>query len=226
MKTPGSIHFLIALGLMGILCGKTLDAQTRTGPFLGADLAIAGNPDDLFGSAAIGADIGFRTPLGLVFLGEYLFAGTDFYYFDSADGEWSKPVSWSEVPSGNTSRGDWLFYRRRHVLGGSVGLGYHVQDLGFYSTIGFLLNILDLSPAAENYPAFEEAATRSSIGYSTVEASTVFRVGLVYPAQSIVAGRLSYLFLFQRDDIPGESGYITRNGLLMLSVVFQPGGLR
>lgn len=201
-------------------------AQTKTGPFLGASVAIASNPDDLMGSAAIGGQLGFRSPLGIFLLGEYLFAGTDFYYFDSGRGEWSKPVSWSEVPAGNASRSDWQFYRRRHVLGGSVGLGYHVRDLGFYSAIGLLFNIIDLSSAAESYPAFEAAATESSIDSGTVEASTVFRIGLVYPARSFIAGSISYLLVFQRGDLPGEEGYVQRNGLIMLGVVLQPGGLR
>lgn len=216
---------LLVCGLLWVPV-VAIPAQTTTGPFLGATLAIPSNPDDLMGSAAVGGHLGFRSPLGLFLLGEYLYAGTDFYYFDSGRGAWSKPVSWSEVPAGDASRSDWQFYRRRHILGGSLGLGYHLRDLGFYSAIGVLLNILDPSPAAESYPAFKEAASESSIDGGTVELSSVFRLGLVYPARSLVAGSISYLLVFRRDDLPGEDGYVRRNGLLMLGVVLQPGGLR
>ena len=200
---------------------QLVDAQTRSGLFFGGNVAVASNPDDLIGTAAVGGHIGVRFPLGLVLLGEYLYAGKDFFFFDSGAGEWSKPVAWRDVPSGDSSRGDWLFYRRRHVVGGSAGVGFSVGDLGIYSTIGILLNIVDLSDAADSYPAFREAATESSIDNGNVLRSTAFRVGLVYPAQSLIAGQLSYVLIFGRDDLPDEDEYIRRNGLLMLGVVIQ-----
>jgi len=54
--------------------------------------------DDLVTESAVGGALGYRFDGGLLLLGEYLYAGTDFYYYDGGDG-WRQAESWSDVPA-------------------------------------------------------------------------------------------------------------------------------
>lgn len=209
-----------------LLCAAPgLEAQTRTGPFVGATFALVDRPDELAGDAAFGGHIGIRSPLGLVVMGEYLYAGKDFYYFDSANARWSGPVRWSQVPSGESSRSDWQFYRRRHVVGGSVGLSYPLGRLGLYSTAGIMINIVEPSDVADSYPAFKDAVTSSSLGEGPVFASYAFRFGAVYPARALIAGQVSYAVSFRNGDLGDNDRYIRSNDLFLVGFVIQPGRL-
>ena len=219
----------VAFGIMIVavlLCtAPELDAQTRTGPFVGGTFALVDRPDELAGDVALGGYIGIRNSFGLVLMGEYLYAGKDFYYFDSASSSWSGPVRWSQVPSGESSRSEWQFYRRRHVVGGSVGLSYPFGRLGLYSTAGIMLNIVDPSDVADSYPAFKDAVNAPSLGDGPVFASYAFRFGAVYPARALIAGQFAYVASFRNGDLGDNDRYIRSNDLFLIGFVIQPGQL-
>lgn len=199
--------------------------QTRNGVFLAGTLAFALQPeDDLVDNTAIGAQIGYRFPGGLLILGEYLYTGTDYYYYDQDKRRWTMATGWSDVPSGPSSRSDWLFYRDRHAVGLAAGLSGRFAGVGLFTAAGFMLSIIDLSDAEDTYPDFAAAAEQSSIGDDRVLFSTTLRGGLVFPAESALAGQLAYVVQLDRDDDFGETRYFRRNSLIYLGVTIQHGG--
>ncbi len=209
---------------------EDVHAQTADGLYINGSVALAMQPDDLIGGAAVGGQVGFRFPGSLLLVGEYLYAGTDYYYYDSSQGEWTMAAGWSDVPSGSSSRDDWLFYRSRHIVGAAIGASGRVGQpgspyrIGLFGTAGFMLSIVDISDAEDYYPEFAEAAQSSSIGDSQVLFTTTLRGGLVYPAESTFAGQLAYLVQLERSDDFGEEHYFRRNSLLYLGVTVHLGG--
>jgi hypothetical protein len=203
---------------------STVRAQTADGFFIAAEAGIGLQTDDLLTESAIGGALGYRFDGGLLLLGEYLYAGTDFYHYVSGDG-WQQAESWSDVPSGSSGRSDWIFYRRRHVIGFSAGLSGRVARLGLFATGGILLNAITLSDAAKFYPEFAAEAERSSIGSGRVLTTTALRGGLTYPADGAVAATGSWLVSFERPDGDNPVVYVRRSSVILLGVVFQAGGL-
>lgn len=212
-------------------------AQTADGLFTAGTVAFSLQPDDLIRSAAIGGQLGYRMPRGVLLMGEYLYAGKDFYYYDSSNRRWTMATGWPEVPSGSSSRSDWIFYRTRHIVGFALGgsgaplAAYShaagpLSRLGLYGAVGFMLSIISVSEAEDTYPEFGKEAESSSIGDSRVLFTTTFRGGLVYPARSPVAGKLAYLVQLERNDDFGQEQYIRRNSLIFLGITLQPGGFR
>jgi hypothetical protein len=212
-------------------------AQTADGLFTAGTVAFSLQPDDLIRSAAIGGQLGYRMPRGVLLLGEYLYADKDFYYYDSSAKRWTMATGWPEVPSGSSSRSDWIFYRTRHIVGFALGgsgtpLATHtvaagpLSRLGLYGAVGIMLSIISVSEAEETYPEFGKEAGASSIGESRVLFTTTFRGGIVYPAQSPIAGKLAYLVQLERNDDFGQEQYIRRNSLIFLGMTLQPGGFR
>ncbi len=212
---------LVLLGALAIMAVPYVSAQTATGPYVAGELGIGLQTDDLVDGAALGGSLGYRFPGGLLIVGTYLFAGTDYYYFEAGPG-WQQAPSWGEVPSGGSS-GDWLFYRQRHVIGIAAGLSGSVGPVGIFGTGGLLLNALSLSDAEEYYPEFSEAAEQSSIASGRVLATTAVRAGVSYPAQGAFAGTLSYLVNFDRIDDTTTTSYFRRNSLIILGFSFQAG---
>ncbi len=203
-------------------------SQAQTGGYLSAVVATALQPDDIIGSLGAGFQGGYRFPWGLLLVGDVLYTGTDYYYFDFDDGrEWRQAGSWREVPSGSVRRGDWPFYRTRFLLGGAAGLSGSIARVGLFSTVGFMLSILDFPDISEDYPEFADAAIVSSIGNDDVQVSTSVRAGVVYPVGGSISGQLSYMVLLttEEDDF-GEREWLQRNGLIYLGVTVNFGGRR
>lgn len=198
-------------------------AQTVDGPFLAGEIGIGLETDDLVGGSAIGGSLGYRFPRGLLIIGNYLYTGTDYYYFESDTG-WQQAASWSDVPSGTISQGDWIFYRRRHVIGLGAGLSGRLGPVGAFGTAGLMLNIVAVSDAEEYYPEFRDVAENSSIVGGRTLATTALRAGLVYPAEGSVAGTLSWLVNFDSIEDAGSTSYFRRNSLILIGVSFQAGG--
>jgi hypothetical protein len=226
--TPGphrsGHHLLIVLALLVGTAGSVA-GQTADGFFIAAEAGIGLQTDDLFTESAVGGSLGYRFDGGLLLLGEYLYAGTDFYYFAGTDG-WRQAESWSDVPGGSSGRSDWLFYRRRHVIGITAGLSGRVARLGVFATAGILFNAITLSDAADFYPEFAAEAERSSIGTGRVLTTTALRGGLTYPAEGAVAATASWLVSFERPEGDNPAVYIRRSSIILLGVVFQAGGLQ
>jgi len=202
---------------------QPLPAQTLTGAYATGVAAITSQPDDLTNSGAIGGQLGLRAPSGFIVFGEYLYTGKDYYFYDGSD--WNVAASWYDVPSGSSSRGDWLFYRTRHVVGISGGFSGAIRRVGLFGAGGFMLNIVSLSDAAETYPEFEAVATQSSIGDSNVLFSTTVRGGVVYPADGHVAGSLSVMMQLEPTEQLGETRYLRRNTYIMFGLSVQTGPL-
>jgi hypothetical protein len=196
-------------------------AQTKTGAFASALVAMTAQPDDLVGSGAIGGQIGLRAPTGFLVLGEYLYTGKDYYFYDGSG--WKMAASWPDVPSGSTGRNDWLFYRSRHAAGLAAGYSGAVRRFGFFGAGGVMLNYVTLSDAADTYPEFETAATQSSIGGSNVLFSMTARGGIVYPAESAVAGSFTVMFQLEPTQQLGETRYLRRNTYFILGLTIQTG---
>lgn len=197
--------------------------QTATGPYVAFTGAIPLQPDDLIGNAAFGGQIGFRGPGGFLLLGEYLYAGKDFYFYDGSS--WKMAASWLDLPSGSSSRGDWLFYRERHVVGLAAGFAGAFGQVGVFGAGGIMFNVVTLPEATDYYPEFEEAATRSSIGNSSVLFTTSLRAGVVYPARSPVAGHVAVLAQLEPSEQLGETRYYRRNTMFLVGMAFQIGPL-
>ncbi|MFP4179748.1 MAG: hypothetical protein ACLFSA_06795 [Spirochaetaceae bacterium] len=214
-----------ALSVMSLSAVQPAAAQSAEGVFVGGVTTAALQPDDLIGSSGVGVQAGFRSPSGILFLGEYIYTGKDYYYPD-AEG-WKKAASWSEVPSGSdVSRDEWIFYRTRHVLGGAAGFSAAVDQIGLFGAAGLTFNIIALAEAKDYYPEFGDAAKESSIGDGTVLMTTNLRAGLVFPAEGPIAGQLSYMMMFEPvGETAGEQTYIRRNSLIYLGVSLQLGGM-
>lgn len=214
-----------ALSLMALLAVQPAAAQSAEGVFISGVGTTAMQPDDLIGSSGVGVQAGFRSPSGLLFLGEYYYTGKDYYYPD--DGGWKKAASWTEVPlSSEVSRDEYIFYRTRHVLGGAVGFSAAVDQIGLFGAAGLTFNILALSEARDYYPEFVDAAKESSIGDGMVLMTTNLRAGLVFPAEGPIAGQLAYMLMFENaGETAGNQTYIRRNSLIYLGVSLQVGGM-
>jgi len=214
---------LVLLGALGVMAVPRVTAQTASGAFISGELGIGLETDDLVDGIALGGSVGYRFPRGLLLMGTYLFAGTDYYYFEEGTG-WQKSPSWADVPNGGSSSNDWLFYRQRHVVGLAAGLSGSVGPVGVFGTGGVLLNVLSLSDAEDYYPDFSTAAEQSSIAGGRVLATTAIRAGISYPAEGTVAGTLSYMVNFDRIDDTTTTSYFQRNSLIIVGVSFQAGG--
>ncbi|MFA7566396.1 MAG: hypothetical protein WCY01_05165 [Alkalispirochaeta sp.] len=218
------LQFAAILGIAGFMSIATapgIYAQTATGIYAAFTGAITAQPDDLVDSGVIGGQLGYRAPGSWFVFGEYLYAGKDFYYFEKS--EWHMSASWLDVPSGSVSRNDWIFYRDRHAVGLAGGLSGAIGEVGFFGAAGVMLNLVLLSDAADSYPEFEQAATRSSIGESTVLFTTTFRGGVVWPAHAPVAGQAAVMVQLEPTRQSGDTGYLRRNTYFFLGVVFQTG---
>jgi hypothetical protein len=215
--------FVLATAVFFLGAGQFAVAQTATGPYAAITGVISGQPDDLIGNAAFGGQIGYRTPTGFLLLGEYLYAGKDYYFYE--DSSWKLAASWPDVPSGSTSRSDWIFYRERHAVGIAAGFSGAVHRVGLFGAGGLMFNIVTLSEGADYYPDFEKAATQSSIGDSTVLFTTTLRGGIVYPARSPVAGHLALMMQLEASDQLDDSRYYRRNTFILLGMSFQLGPL-
>ncbi|TVQ21918.1 MAG: hypothetical protein EA383_16330 [Spirochaetaceae bacterium] len=226
-RRPWLAGILITLSLM--VCGvPQLSAQTVSGAYVGATVAGRPVPDDVFGSFAVGLQGGYRFPAGLFLSGEYMYAGRDYYYFDfDGDRSWKQAASWSDVPSGDASASEWLFFRERHILGVAAGLAVPVGQVGLFGAAGFSISIIDLSDAEDNYPEFADAARESSIGSGTAEVSPSLRAGITFPASSLVSAQLSYGVVFRQEigDDVAAGAYLWRNGLISVAVVLNVGAL-
>lgn len=205
---------------------RSSEAQTADGMFLAGTVGFSLQPDDLIGGAAVGGQLGFRFPGSLLLFGEYLYAGTDYYYYDSDNTRWTMATGWSEVPSRSTSRRDWLFYRTRHAVGVAAGLSGAYARIGAFGAAGLMLSFVNLSDAQDHYPEFTAAAEQSSIVDGRVLLTTTLRAGLVYPAEGLVAGQLAYMVQIENNDDAGEAQYIRRNSLIFLGLVIQSGGFQ
>lgn len=208
----------IAVSITGVVPG-----QTASGVFITGEIGLAPAPDDFVGEAALGGMLGYRTGGGILFGLEYLWAGTDYYYFD--DDRWLRAPGWSAVPAGTTARENWLFFRDRHVVGLSAGLSGSFWLVGVYATGGILLNLITMSEAAEFYPEFAAAATETAYGPATLIATGSARVGIVIPAEGAIAGTAAWMVGFDRPDTVGTPGYFRRNSLFFIGVTVQAGGL-
>jgi hypothetical protein len=218
------VRFLIA----GLLIGApvSLFAQTATGPWIAGELAFSMESNDVVDGVLVGGQVGFRSPGGLIFLGEYLFAGTDYYYYTASDG-WLLAPDWSSVPSGSSSRSDWLFYRQRHLVGLAAGLSGSILDVGLFAAGGFSLTLISLSEAADFYPEFAESASQSSLGARRVQVRPSVRAGVTWPAQSVIAGQLTWLVT-----VPPEAerraledrGWLRASSIITIGVVLHLGG--
>ncbi|MFO7848939.1 MAG: hypothetical protein R6V67_03160 [Spirochaetia bacterium] len=230
MKARKNLVFMLgaaALSVMSLLTAQPAAAQSAEGVFISGVGTTALQPDDLIGNAGLGVQAGFRFSSGLLFMGEYLYTGKDYYYYDfEGNKRWEKAASWSDVPlSSDVSRDEYIFYRTRHVLGGAAGFSAAVDQIGLFGAAGLTFNIIALADAADNYPEFEEAAVESSIGNGTVLMTTNLRAGLVFPAEGPIAGQLAYMVMFEGDgDTAGEQTYIRRNSLIYLGVSLHLGG--
>ncbi|MFW5695243.1 MAG: hypothetical protein ACOCYB_08735 [Alkalispirochaeta sp.] len=216
-------RMLLLLGALGVMATPCATAQTAGGPFIAGEIGIGLETDDLVDGSAMGGSLGYRFPGGLLLVGSYLFAGTDFYYFESGSG-WQQAPSWSDVPDGGSSRGDWLFYRQRHVVGLAAGLSGSVGPVGVFGTGGLMLNVVSLSDAEDYYPEFRDTAEESSIAGGRTLATTAVRAGLSYPAQGTFAGTLSWMVNFERIDDATTASYFRRNSLVILGISIQVGG--
>ncbi|MEX2443925.1 MAG: hypothetical protein WD492_09990 [Alkalispirochaeta sp.] len=214
---------LVLIGALTVVTALGAAAQTAGGLFLAGEVGIGIETDDLVDGSALGGSLGYRFPGGLLLVGSYLFAGTDFYYFE-ADSGWQQAPSWSEVPSGGSRRGDWIFYRQRHVVGMSAGLSGRVGPVGVFGTGGLMLNVVSLSDAEDYYPEFTEAAEESSIAGGRTLTTTTVRAGLVYPARGSFAGTLSWMVNFDRIADAATPSYFQRNSLVVIGVSIQAGG--
>lgn len=215
--------FLLAVCILLIGAGQIATAQTAPGPYAAITGAISAQPDDLIGNAAFGGQLGFRAPTGFLVIGEYLYAGKDFYFYEGSS--WKMAASWSDVPSGSTSQSDWIFYRERHAVGVAAGFSGAIYRVGLFGAGGFMFNIVTLSEGADFYPEFEKAATQSSIGDSMVLFTTTLRGGIVYPARSPVAGHLALMVQLEPSDQLDDSRYYRRNTFILLGMSFQLGPL-
>jgi len=216
-------RILVLLGALAIMAAPRLAAQTAKGPFIAGELGIGLQTDDLVDGTALGGSLGYRFPSGLLLVGTYLFAGTDYYYFEASPG-WQQAPSWADVPNGGSSSNDWLFYRQRHVVGLAAGLSGSAGPVGIFGTAGLMLNVLSLSDAEDYYPEFSQAAEQSSIAGGRVLATTAVRAGVSYPAEGTVAGTLSYMVNFDRIEDATTTSYFRRNSLIIVGVSFQVEG--
>lgn len=206
-----------------LVAGFPLAAQSASGAFLTGQVGLGLRTDDLISGSAVGAAFGFRFPAGLVLAMDYLYAGTDFYYWDG--GSWIQAAGWADVPDNGVGRADWNFYRRRHAVGLAGGISGQAGPLGLFATAGLLLGIIELSDAAEFYPEFRDAARVSSIGSSTVVVDPVLRAGLQFPARGAVSGTLAWMVTFDREPAADTGRYVQRNSLLLLGISLQQGGM-
>mgnify|MGYP006287002573 CR=1 FL=1 len=213
----------VAFVVTGCIATAGIAEQTASGPYLAITGAGSIQPDDLVGNAAFGGPVGYRGGGGFLVLGEYVYAGKDFYYHDGSD--WTIAASWPDVPSGSSSRSEWIFYRERHAVGIAAGGSGAVGRLGLFGAGGFMLNIVSLSSAAEYYPEFEQTAIQSSIGDSTALLTATLRGGVVYPARSSVAGLLAAMVQLEPSDQLGNTRYYRRNTLVFVGITFQLGPL-
>jgi hypothetical protein len=213
-------------GIVGVLTlawVPWVSAQTVSGPFLAGEVGIGLETDDLVDGSSIGGSLGYRFSGGLLLVGNYLYAGTNFYYFENGAG-WRHAPTWSAVPSGSSSRSDWIFYRRRHVIGFGAGLSGRLGPVGVFGTAGLMLNVVAVSEAEEYYPEFRDAAEESSIAGGRTLATTALRGGLTYPAHGSVAGTLSWMVNFDSIEEADSTAYFRRNSLILLGVSVQAGG--
>ncbi|MFW6388010.1 MAG: hypothetical protein ACOC0B_01925 [bacterium] len=202
----------------------TVEAQTAPGGYGAGILGFGIRTDDLVESAALGVQGGYRSSGGVLFMGEYLYLGRDFYYFDFDDERiWKRADSWSSVPSPEADINDWLFTRSRHMLGAAAGFSGVFGPAGLYGAGGLALSWLSVSDAEDEYPEFGEAARQSSLGDSGVLVTPTIRGGMVVPANSVIAAQVSYMLMLERGDDSSELGYVRRNSLLYIGLVVQPG---
>lgn len=225
---PRIIRSRLLIPVIGVLFAlasiASVEAQTAPGGYGAGILAFGIQTDDLVESAALGLQGGYRSPGGLLFMGEYLYLGRDFYYFDFDDERvWRRAESWSDVPSGENDLDEWLFTRSRNMLGAAVGFAGEFGPIGLYGAGGLAMSWLSVSDAEEEYPEFGDAARKSSIGDGSVLLTPTLRGGMVAPANSLVAAQVSYMLMLERADDSTEFGYIRRNSLLYLGLVIQPG---
>lgn len=218
------MHRLFGLvGILTLLWAPEATAQTAHGTFLAGEVGIGLETDDLVDGSSIGGSLGYRFSGGLLLIGNYLYTGTDFYYFESDSG-WQRAATWSAVPSGPSTRSDWIFYRRRHVIGLGAGLSGSLGPVGVFGTAGLMLNIVAVSEAEEYYPEFRDAAEESSIAGGRTLATTALRGGVTYPAHGSVAGTLSWMVNFESIEDTDSTSYFRRNSVVLLGVSVQAGG--
>ena len=101
---------IIVVGLAAGLEPPSAYGQCAPGVFVLPEVTVSAHTEDALSTVSAGGQIGFRNSSGLFLFGEYLYAGKDFYYYDSDEREWVRAASWQHVPSGSSSRGFWLFY--------------------------------------------------------------------------------------------------------------------
>lgn len=216
-------RILIGMAAFTLVWVAATPAQTADGPFLSGEIGIGLETDDLVDGSSIGASLGHRFSGGFLLVGNYLYTGTDYYFFES-DAGWRQAASWSEVPNGSSSQGDWIFYRRRHVIGLTGGLSGRLGPVGAFGVAGIMLNIVALSEAEEYYPEFRDAAEQSSIAGGRTLATPAFRAGLTYPAEGALAGTLSWMVNFDSIEEADSTSYFRRNSMILLGVSIQAGG--
>ncbi len=220
-----SLTFVCVVMALLLVPAVAADAQTQTGLYIGGLVSTALIPDDVVTNGAVGLQIGFRAPTGLLLVGDFHYAGEDYYYFDFDRRGWVQAASWQEVPNGSVSRGAWPFYRTRSFFGGAIGYSASGYSFGYFGTVGFMFGVLQASGAAEDYPDFEKAVLASSLGSSPVSLSTSLRIGATFPSHGPFTGQLAYMLLLdsQRDAVSGEATWFRRNSMLMLGLVVNTG---
>lgn len=221
-------RLVVTISLAGLLlvvgAAATVYGQTTSGMYLALGGSAALEPEDVIGTAGVGVQVGYRWPWGILVQGDFWYTGKDFYYFDTDSRAWRQAASWREVPSRGVSRGDWPFYRERLLLGLGAGLSGRIRSVGLFSTVGFMVSVLDIAEMGDSYPEFADAATVSSMGEVESEVNAAVRAGVVWPADKPVSGQLSYLVLLRDDsDVAGERAWIQRNSLITLGVTLHLG---
>ena len=201
----GSTRFraaFLTIVLLAVAVGA--GAQTSTGFTISFRGGVP-DPQNVFvDRGVVGGMVGYRTANALLFAFDYLYIGKDYYYFEN--GSWSDGVGWSDVPSGESSRSDWIFYRSRQLISPSVGLSGPVGPVGLYATVGVNLTFVVLSDARSAYPGFSKAADTSP-----TKLMPVARGGVRWPARSLFGFQIEYSW--SRED-----------ALLMFGACFDSGG--